>query len=132
MQHPASPAVARPSCQTLNFMDKPKRIFTITREDDQFLLGRMDDSELSGAFLQPEYLSRLDEVLSAAKVRIGPAAPDAVKNLFGILERLLDIHRSQTGSEFKLSDSAEFKKVAEELQKAIDDLNGGDDGPKRA
>jgi hypothetical protein len=108
--------------------------FNVTKEDNSFLIGRLGDALNSGAFLTPEYMARLREVVLAAKIRIQfDEAPDAVKNLFGILERLLDTHSSQIQTEPRGgTDPVDYLAIQEELRKAMEDLIGGGDGPKKA
>jgi hypothetical protein len=115
-------------------MSQRETKFNVTREEDAFLIGRLGDEPTSGTFLTPEYLSRLQEVLSAAKIRINfDEAPDAIKNLFGILHRLLDAHSSQTQMEPRTSGkTVDYLAAQEELRKAMENLLGGEDGPKKA
>ena len=114
-------------------MNSPIKKFTVTKEEASFLLGRLEDGKISGAYLPAEYLSRLIQVVSAAKLRADVTyASDAIKNVFGILEDLLDAHSRQMMCESELPDSNRIEKIKAEIEKFIEDLGGNDDGPKRA
>lgn len=121
-------------------MNSPSRQFTVIREEDSFILGKLEDENYSGIYLTAESLRRLREVIAATRTRVNslgnPTLPDALKNLLGILDRMLSAHREQLTTEFENgSDRLTYEKAQKELQEAMEVLkgfNGDDDGPKRA
>jgi hypothetical protein len=121
-------------------MNGPSKQFTVIQEDDAFIVGKLEDQTDSGVYLTTESLQRLREVIAATKTRLNalgsPALPDALKNLLGILDRLLAAHHEHLTVEFESGPNQQaYEQAQEELKKAIEALKGfnsDDDGPKRA
>jgi hypothetical protein len=97
--------------------------FTVTRSEDTFLIGRLDGARYSGVYLTHEYMVRLSE-LSDAVVRrlestdIAPL-PDAVKNVIGVVDRLVKAHAAQHRNEY--GGTEEERKDIAAAQKELDD-----------
>ena len=97
--------------------------FTVTREEDTFLVGRLDDGQYSGVFLTPEYMARLRELSDAVARRLAATdaapLPDAVKNVIGVIDRLTKAHAVQYRIEYRGAE-AEQKEIAA-ARKELDD-----------
>jgi hypothetical protein len=68
---------------------------------DDIVLGHFDTEDYSGAYLSHAYISRLAEIRRAVDIRLGAVLPftefpDALRNLFGVVDRLVALHSSQT------------------------------------
>src|ERR1043166_5174044 len=116
-------------------MNDPGPQFEITKNEEDFLLGKLGGAKSSGVYVPAEFASRLREILDAVRIRIGSSGntelPDAVKNLFGVLGRVLDAHGKQMNVEFEAK-VPKFEKALEEIERLLKDFDGNDDGPKRA
>ncbi len=77
-------------------MTKEFLAFAVKREDDGVRFGRIEGDERYGVFLPADYLADLNQAVQAVERRIEQASqgavPDAVRNLVGILDRLLTAH----------------------------------------
>ena len=119
-----------------------ERRFAVTREEETFLLGRLEGEESSGAFLPAEFLGRLRQVRQAVDVRFEVLGinnpPDALKNLLGIIDRLTAVHTEQMRVENAsptAGDIEAYETAEKELKAAIDALNNfpsPPDPPKKA
>ncbi len=119
-----------------------ERRLAITREEETFLLGRLDGEECSGAFLPAEYLGRLRQVRQAIGIRFEVLGihnpPDALKNLLGIIDVLTTAHAEQMRVENAAptaGDIEAFETAERELKEAVEALNnfpGPPDPPKKA
>jgi hypothetical protein len=73
-------------------MEKQVKFSPVAKQDD-ISVGKLDGEAWSGAYLSSEFLDRLAEVHSAAQTRLATLTetdvPDAVRNLLGIVTRLL-------------------------------------------
>jgi hypothetical protein len=96
---------------------------TVTRKEDTFLVGRLDDARYSGVYLSPEYMARLSELSHAVGRRIEATdiapLPDAVKNVIGVVDRLAKVHAAQFQSEN--GGTEEEKREIAAAQKKVDD-----------
>lgn len=83
-------------------MDKQMKFSLVTKQE-HISVGKLDGEAWSGVYLSSEFLDRLAEVHSAAQTRLAtlPEAeiPDAVRNLLGILTRLLATYGTAVQSE---------------------------------
>jgi hypothetical protein len=121
-------------------MNSSVKAFTVVEEDESFTIGRFDGETYSGVYLGLDSLQRLGEVLAATKARLScigdTDVPDALKNLVGILDRLLATHRKHVLAEFESGpDRIAYEAMQDELRAAVEALsepNGDDDGPRRA
>jgi hypothetical protein len=111
-------------------MNEQNGDYKITGGGEDFMFLLEDGSDRSGVYLTPEYLWRLEEVLSAARTRMdkmeNTELPDAFRNLFGILDRLLDAHGEHARKERPPESSSTDD--LEKIRKMLDDLKG--DGPE--
>ena len=103
--------------------------FTVTRDDQDFLVGRLDDQHYSGVFLTPEYLGRLRQIRQAAGVRLDalgiPEVPDALMNLLGVIDRLTKTHAEQVKVEDAtptVGDLETLEQAKRELARAMEQL----------
>jgi hypothetical protein len=73
-------------------LDQQVKFLLVTKQAD-ISVGKLDGEDWSGAYLSSEFLDRLAEVHSAAQTRLATLTegeiPDAIRNLLGILTRLL-------------------------------------------
>jgi hypothetical protein len=106
------------------------RRFTVIREEGTFLVGRLDDAQYSGVYLSPEYMARLGELSDAVARRLEATdavpLPDAVRNVIGVVDRLIKAHAGAISSEYRGSE-AEHKEIAAartELDDAVRVLRG--------
>jgi hypothetical protein len=107
------------------------RRFEPTLEEEDFVVGRLDDEKLSGAYLPSAYLSRLREIRRAVGIRLssaGAETPDALKNLLGVIDRLLDTHDQQITREVP-GHITEIEKEFSAIAKELEDLRNGPRGP---
>ena len=109
--------------------------FIVTHKESDLLLGHFDSEDRSGAYLSPEYLNRLGEIRRAVGIRMESSTnqSDALKNLLGVIDRLLELHHAQASAEFNSKErKVERDKLDSDLKslkKQLDDL--GPNGPKR-
>lgn len=111
--------------------------FIVTRKEDDVLLGHFDGEDQSGAYLSAEYLNRLGEIRRAVGIRLESRStqdlPDSLKNLLGVIDRLLNMHEARASAEFNSEErKAERVKLDSDLKslkKQLDDL--GPNEPKQ-
>jgi hypothetical protein len=118
-----------------------ERRFELTEPAEDFLLGRLDGERHSGAYLPQEYLSRLGVVHRAALTRLADLkdseVPDAVKNLVGIIARLLSAHGTQLRLEFyqptdeERREAREIEEELQRLQRELERFHGPKDDPPK-
>lgn len=77
-------------------MTKELLAFAVKREDDGVRFGCLEGDERYGVYLPADYLADLNQAVQAVERHIEQASlggvPDAVRNLAGILDRLLTAH----------------------------------------
>jgi hypothetical protein len=107
----------------------PTRKFEPKIEEDTFAVGPLDGEQLSGVYLSSDYLARLREIRRAVGIRLPDAQiPDALKNLLGVIDRLLDTHDQQLAREVA-GHTTEIEKEFNALAKQLEDLRNGPRGP---
>lgn len=107
-----------------------ERRFIVTKQAENFLLGRFEGETTSGAYLSPEYLGRLRQITNAVIARsnlFDKGVPDAFKNLMGVLNLLTNTHAAQVTAEGGAPSDADIEERARllaELEELATTLGG--------
>ena len=106
-----------------------------------FLLGHFEGESISGVYLTPEYLGRLRQIRNAVGARLEAIGnremPDALKNLFGVIDRLTIAHATQAKTENYKGSKADREEIARieqelaELQRQLDGFPREPNGPRK-
>ena len=118
-----------------------ERRFELSENAGDFLIGKLDGERHSGAYLSPEFLARLRAVHRAAVIRLADTksseTADAVKNLVGIVGRLLTTHMEQLRREPYQPNEEEEREMLEieeelrQLQSELENFHGPRDPTKK-
>jgi len=114
---------------------------TVTRKEDTFLIGRLDGARYSGVYLSQEYMVRLSELSHAVIRRLEGTdiaqLPDAVKNVIGVVDRLVKAHAAQYrneygGTEEERKDIAAARQEVDEALRVRRGFTSGDNDPQNS
>ena len=104
--------------------------FELLSQADQFAVGRLAGETWSGVYLSSTFMDRLAEAHSAAQKRLDAAGdatiPDSVRNLVGLVTRLLGTYGAAVESERDAHHEAHRKEAWEALMRAksiVDDMS---------
>jgi len=113
------------------------RLF-VTKDHDGYLLGKIDESFFSGAYLSPQYLNRLRQLRNAAQTRLDALGkrdiPQALAELMWMIDQLLEAHAVQARAEAApdtVARDIELTRAMAELDELTRQLEGRPRGPDK-
>ena len=96
--------------------------FELISQQDGISVGKLEGETWSGVYLSSQFLDRLAEVYGAAQIRTAAPnkaeIPDAVRNLLGILTRLLGTYGTAVQPEREAHLDAHLKEAWNALMQA--------------
>ncbi|HEY7640450.1 MAG TPA: hypothetical protein VH814_12045 [Steroidobacteraceae bacterium] len=102
--------------------------FVPSSKANDFTVGRLEGEAFAGVYLSSAFVGRLAEIHDAAQKRLAQSSsdsPDAVRNLMGVLARLIGTYATAVRPDREAQDEAHSQEVWNALMRAksiLDDM----------